>query len=290
MNRSEYNRQPDEFNKNRRITQKKQENEEEKKDINKIYRRVRVFLASTLIILPLTVHVGLWNLSHFEFGPGLYKSGDHFLYLEEDNDGWFFDGSYFVPLLWNNESRIYEVHGACPENIYGGSPYAEYYLLNTRGKFETEEKYMSLTDPFTQLSEEYYPVKNINLKRPVSDAVDAYNDNALDLKGKWTGMYKPATEYASAYPNRLTIKDGGKAYLGIANTENGYEMYVSMSWKLEGNHLIFTYDSPIDYSFNTEERTMRFVYDRPLEGIVFFTEDGAYIAFNVFASQIFKIR
>ena len=288
MNRSQFNPRPDEFNKGYQGGTKKEE-KEKSKDKLKIYQRARTFLATTLIILPLTVNVGLWTLTSFQFGPGLYKAEDHFLCLEEDNDGWLFDGNYFVPLLWNNQSKIYEVQGAYPASAKGGLAYAEYYLLNTRGRFEVEEKYMSLIDPFTQESADFYPVKNKNLD-PESYAIDAYNDNNLTLQGKWAGLYRPATEYPSAYPSRLTIRDGGYAYLGIGNTVNNNEIYVGMTWKLEGSHLIFTYDGAIDYSFEADGKTLRFVYDRPLEGIIFFTEDGAYIALNVFASQIFKIR
>ncbi|MBR0385355.1 MAG: hypothetical protein IJI05_02255, partial [Erysipelotrichaceae bacterium] len=179
--------------------------------------KLKVMMLSTLLVLPLTVNIGLWDIHSFEFGPGTYSCGSSYVHFD-GGSGWFFNGEYFIPMTWNENAYTYEAAGAYPKaGNYGGNN-AEYILAKAGGDMEITRDGIILLDPFTQQKQLYRETEaSFN-----SSAVDAYNRNGAKLYGHWKGKVIPSLGYPVAFPINIYISDGDHTVINVTNTFDGH--------------------------------------------------------------------
>ena len=89
MNNSEFRPHPAEFNLVYQASRRKKEEKKERRWM--LARKLKILLTSTLLIMPLTINIGLWDIHSFKFGPGTYECGPSLVHFDDDN-GWFYNG------------------------------------------------------------------------------------------------------------------------------------------------------------------------------------------------------
>lgn len=270
---------PAEFNLGYKSSEEAQAQKKSRKWV--LPHRLKVLMFSTLLVLPLTVNIGLWDIRSFEFGPGTYSCGSSFVHFGEDS-GWFFNGEYFIPMTWNQTSNTYEAVGAYPADGGYGGHYAEYVQARAGGDIEVSEEGVILLDPFTQQKLLYTPSDaSFN-----TAAIDAYNSQGAQLSGHWKGRVIPAPGYPTAFPISIDIS-GSTAVLNVTSTEDGHVQSYSGSCSIADCVISFTMGEPLEYILTTADGEISFSYDKEMPGILFFTTSGSYLALNVFTSQLF---
>ena len=283
MNDSEFRAHPAEFNLGYKPSRK---TEEEKKDKKwKLARKLKVLMTSTLLIMPLTINIGLWDIHSFKFGPGTYQCDSSYVHFDE-NTGWFYDGTFFIPLTWNQELMTYNSKGVYSDNIDSSVHETEYYHVVAGGDIEVTRDGIILLDPITQQKRFYvtaeepeYPI--------MTESIDNYIANGISLDGTWYGQISPGYSHISAYPTQLIIS-GNTATLLVSDSYSHQLASYPLTLSRDGCVIEFYISEPITYSIETPEKTLNFEYNDIMEGIIFFTEDGTFIELNVFTSQIFE--
>ena len=280
MNNSEFRPHPAEFNLGYQASRRKKEEKKERRWM--LARKLKILLTSTLLIMPLTINIGLWDIHSFKFGPGTYECGTSLVHFDEDT-GWFYNGSYFIPLTWNQTELTYQAAGAYPETSDATAHEMDCYYVKAGGDIEVRKDGIVLLDPFSQEKLFYTESKQeVN-----SSSVDSYNANGISLDGSWKGLITPGYSYPTAYPTDLTFQ-GTAAWLTATDTYgNGSQRYV-LYYSIRDCVLSFSYPQPLTYSIVTPEKTINFEYNDILEGVLFFTQQGTYLHLNVFTSQVFE--
>ena len=276
---SEFYPQPDEFNLGYKPSHHLKEKRKNRKW--KLARKLKILLTSTLLVMPLTINIGLWDINSFKFGPGTYQSSTSYVHFDE-NSGWFYNGDYFIPLVWDSADYTYSASGAYPATMNVSEIQSDYYLVNSSGDIEVTNKGFYLLDPFTQEKQFYtYMDKDAAIEKDVNPDL-----SSVILEGSWNGTIKPYHDYPAAYPQTIGFEDG-QAILLIANTYNDYAEIYPLSYQRDGASIIFTPQQPITYTVTANEKDYAFIYDAPIHGILFFSDDGVHLALNVFNSQVF---
>lgn len=265
---------PDEFNLGYQSSRKE---EKKKKKRWKLVSRLKTFMFSVLLIMPLTIGIGLWDMNSFEFGLKTLKSGNSYVHFEE-NGGWFFNGRYFVPMQWDQKKGTYQASGAYPGDN-------GYLVVSCSGDLEVSGRGVTMQDPFSQKPGLYRDTTfSFN-----TAYIDEYNQDRFTLSGKWQGTVEPDYPYPYAYPVAVEIS-GLQGVIIVGNTENSNIVSYPVTLVREGSHITLIPEQEIEYVVSTAEREIRFIMKDPVEAILYITEEGIYLATNIFADQIFVKR
>lgn len=283
MINSEFRPHPEEFNLGYKPTRRTKEEKKERKW--RLAHKLKVLMTSTLLIMPLTIHIGLWDIHSFKFGPGTYQCDSSIVHFDE-NTGWFYDGTFFIPLTWNQEEMTYNASGVYSDNIHSSAHETEFYHVVAGGDIEVTRDGFILLDPVTQQKRMYTTAEKTDT--PIrSDAIDNYIANGIDLNGTWYGQISPGYSHISAYPTQLIIS-GNTATLLVSDTYSHQLASYPLTLSRNGCIIDFYISEPLTYSIETPEKILNFEYNDIMEGIIVFTEDGTFIELNVFTSQIFE--
>ena len=279
MNNSEFRPHPAEFNLGYKASRRKKEEKKERRWM--LARKLKVLLTSTLLIMPLTINIGLWDIHTFKFGPGTYECGTNLVHFD-DNTGWFYNGSYFIPLTWNQDALTYEAVGAYPEVSDATVHEMNTYYVKAGGDIEVRKDGIVLLDPFSQ--EKLFYTES---KQEVNSAfVDAYNASGISLDGTWRGLITPGYSYPTAYGTQLSFS-GTAAWLTASDTQaHGSQTYV-LYYSIKDCVVHFSYPQAMTYVISTPEKDINFEYNDVLEGVLFFAQQGTFSELNVFTSQVF---
>jgi len=278
MNNHEYGTLPDEFNRNYRASPKKEKEKKDRKWL--LAHKLKIMLVATLLVLPFTVNIGLWKLNAFVFTEGTYQCGNTYVHFAEDSS-WFFNGSYFIPMSWDNETMTYRAAGAYPQHE-GCEMNVDYYLINASGTISTTMNGIKLLNPFTQKIEEYRLVdKQFN-----TTYIDHYNLYGPQLTDWWYGLGQPQFDFAAAYPRMIQF-EGEYAIIVVNNTYQSWDDSWEFKVKCEDCHLTFIPEGEVRYEFYNGEKDVVYSTINPIDGILYFKENNCYIALNLFCSNVF---
>ena len=288
---------PDEFNLGYKPSKRLVEKRKERKW--KLARKLKVLLTSTLLVMPLTINIGLWDIRSFEFGPGTYQYENYYVHFE-DSKGWFFDGTYFIPMYWNEAANTYDAAGAFPETTEASTLDTNFYTVKASGDIEVTDTGVILLNPFTQEKELFTPA-NVTLKNgsamvedpddgknKVIDVtyIDDYNRHGLSFNGSWVGQFTPQYSYPMAYAIGMDFS-GNTAEIALTDNVVHDIMTFRLNWTISRCVLTFNARKEVYYMIPVEDGWKNFWYDDTFYGILFFTEKGMYLETNVFTSQIF---
>ena len=297
MNTAEFHPNPDEFNLGYKPSKRLAEKRKDRKW--RLARKLKVLLTSTLLVMPLTIHIGLWDIHSFEFGPGTYQYENYYVHFE-DSKGWFFDGTYFIPMYWNETANTYDAAGAYPDTMASSNLETEFYTVKASGDIEITDTGIILLNPFTQEKELFTPadvtLKNKsamveqteNGKNKIIDVtyIDSYNRKGLSFNGSWVGQFTPQYSYPMAYAMGMEFS-GNTAEIALTDNTVHDVMTFKLNWSVNRCVLTFEARKEVYYIIDTGEDWYNFWYDDTFYGILFFTENGTYLETNVFTSQIF---
>ncbi|MBE6103911.1 MAG: hypothetical protein IIY51_02215 [Erysipelotrichaceae bacterium] len=305
MKSAEYNRIPDEFNIGYDSSRNKKPEEEKRRGI---YRILRIFVAVTLLIFPLTIRQGLISLLpkeevipdtppvvdpvtppepiRYEINGSTYKADGIYVHFNEKN-GWFYDGKYFIGFSWDEPTGNYSAAGSVPDNDAGSSLTSTVSYLRCEGTIESNEANDELImyEPFGQNDKLF-----IRTEDKINDRfIDILNYENYLFAGYYEGKYVPDFGFDALYVNRIAA-DGSNMVMTIANTANTDLTEVSASYTYSGGVIIINLDTPFEYELTTEAGTKKYIFNDPLEAVVFVTEDGMYMGMNLFCWQVFELE
>ncbi len=305
MRSAEYRRIPDEFNLGYDSLRKKKPEDEKRRGI---YRILRIFVAVTLLIFPLTIRQGLIHLLpeeevipdtppvvepdtppepiRYEIKGSTYKADGVYVHFNESN-GWFYDGNYFIGFTWDELTNKYNAAGSLPDPGNGSSLTSTVSYLRCEGTIESNEANdeIIMFEPFGQNDKKF-----IRTEEKVSDRfIDILNYENYVFAGYYDGKYIPDFGFDSLYVSKIAA-DGKNMLISISNTANSEISEISASYSYSNGVITIELDNPFEYELITDAGTKRYVFNDPVEAVVFVSEEGMYMGMNLFCWQVFELE
>lgn len=310
MKPNEFHPLPDEFNLGYRPPVK---HEEEKEKKRRQLRKLILYAAVVLFVLPFTLRTGIFSEAGGNSKPdpgqnennpggeiipgendpekevpvlpeGTYYSGGTYVCFSRGK-GWFFNGEYFIPMEYDTEKMTYRAAGAYPESEGMGLVSTVHYI-SCEGDVEMLRHDVRLYDPFRQKTAVFMPTEMPFDTMYIIRAFSAVQTERY-IAGTWTGAYTPDGSIPMAYLKSMTLDAAGGLQITVGNTENEYTQVYAGSWSLEDGVLKTSFSLPLKYEIVTDERTITCTFEQMPEGILFYTQRGYHLYLNIFSSQLF---
>ena len=291
---------PDEFNRGYVPPAREEEEKKKKKTRKRTLFLIEAAFVMSYLLFPMLLSGGdVSLLPHFvpEKGadlfvedieendilkPGLYRNGNTVLYLEE-GQGWFGDGTYFIPLRYDASDLSYAAKGAYPKDVSSALKESVFYYAESSGKIGIEEEGVVLMDPFDQNEKKFLPYEGDLF----CDLSAMYDEEGSFLEGTWKGIFRPESSYPVAYPKEIVIHADHSLILKIGDTFSDREETYEMSWEYEDGVLRIDHEE-ISYELRNDRRKTTFVSEGPSFACVYVTADHIGLTLNIFSGQVFR--
>ncbi len=305
MKSAEYRKIPDEFNIGYDSSREKKPEEEKRRGI---YRILRIFVAVTLLIFPLTIRQGLISLLpeeevipdippvvdpvtppepiRYEINGSTYKADGIYVHFNEKK-GWFYDGKYFIGFSWDESTGKYSAAGTVPDSGTVATLTSTVSYLKCEGTIESNEANDELImyEPFGQNDKLF-----IRTEEKINDRfIDILNYENFLFAGYYEGKYVPDFGFDALYVSRIAA-DGSNMVITLANTANSNVSEITASYSYSEGVISISLDHPFEYELTTDAGTKKYIFNDPLEAVVFATDEGMYMGMNLFCWQVFELE
>ena len=242
-----------------------------------------------MLIMPITIKSGLGSLGHaaedrsaevYRIYNGTYRSEHTWLRLE-NGSGWFFDGTYFLPLSFNWQDLSYRSAGLLPHSV--SQPESSVIGLTAEGIISKTRRTLTLYDPFTQSFAEF------------ELAEETFNTSYIDLltsadyvpAGTWKLLSRPDLDFDAPFVREVHLNHD-QATLNMGDLATGNTVSISGDVNYHDGLAEITLRHPLDYDIVTPYLSRHFHYDDMIPAIVYATEKGLYLGLNLFGWHIFR--
>lgn len=297
MKTVEYLPLPDEFNLG--YVSKNRIKEDKKK--KKFLKRLSVFAMVTLLLFPLTIKQGLNVLGEPSSGENknpimpvitdtgvsgkTYVFDKYFLHFDE-NTGWFFDGNFFIPMTYNQDTNEYDINGNITDNFNSPSFTSTVHYLHADGVFTYNKNSVNIINPYTMTYEKF----TVDDHAFNDEHIKTYNRFDFNFKGKYQGMLLPDLPDPAPYVKDVEITDDYFIiFIGDTHETDKFEVY-SFPYEFSNGIIKLNMTENSTYTLEYDEYVKEFVYDDPLDVAVFITETGIYLGMNLFGWQVLQIH
>ena len=76
----------------------------------------------------------------------------------------------------------------------------------------------------------------------------------------------------------------------FANTANSNVSEITASYSYSEGVISISLDYPFEYELTTDAGTKKYIFNDPLEAVVFATDEGMYMGMNLFCWQVFELE